>query len=685
MSPRVPRPDPHRVVTVTIVAVVLLSVGAVALTGGVPVTGTITLDATDGPAVALDTGSSQTQLATQSAFPDNNTVDVTASQGNATFSSAGNTSLDVVATELTGTRTRVTTVRAPSTSSATAVTVDPADKRAADVGVGIDAFAFRDATVGDGAAEFDVTAPTGGTIVLRDVGVSNTPVAGISASDEIVATGTVDASGTATLTIDNSTTASDVRLVTGAAPVIGAADPSNNAARSENFTLAVELTDADFARAVGDNLTVEFIDDRGDVTMDTDTLTSNGTATGQFTQSRLLGGPNSYFVNVTDQYGNAVTSQTFDFQAPDELIIRNESAPSTIVTTPNTSVSVTFFGDGQTIERTTSNGRVDMTGLPLDVTFTAQVDASGFVTRQTVVPSILEQQDVYLLPDGTNSVGIRFVLQDPTGQFATESTRVVVKKPITRNNQTEFDVIVSDVIGVGGYSTVLERDQRYLLEVRDTETGAVRSLGPYVSTQPEEVTLTISALDFENKEPQLGYEYSSTFENDTAPTVTFAFSSDDDVTVENLQLNITSQDGNLTLVDTSFSKPGTIKESAIVPSSVDTKGTVFVVEWSAEITRDGSTETVGATDLVGPGQLGVTIPQMSQPILSAISVLVLLMVGGLFSQANVAAGGIITSLTAGGLYLVGALPGAATGLLVATALVISIIAFARTNQQIAPQ
>jgi hypothetical protein len=59
------------VVLVTIVAVALLSGAAIAF-GGSPVNGTVTLNASDGPAVSVQFAS-QSQLDTTSPFPDNPT------------------------------------------------------------------------------------------------------------------------------------------------------------------------------------------------------------------------------------------------------------------------------------------------------------------------------------------------------------------------------------------------------------------------------------------------------------------------------------------------------------------------------------------------------------------------------------------------------------------------------------
>jgi hypothetical protein len=146
-------------------------------------------------------------------------------------------------------------------------------------------------------------------------------------------------------------------------------------------------------------------------------------------------------------------------------------------------------------------------------------------------------------------------------------------------------------------------------------------------------------------------------------------------------VNITERDGNITLLDTTFDSPGTITESRPIPNGTETDSATWVIEWSASI----GGQSVSGSEVVGPNTLGVRIPEMSQGVLNLISVLVVLMVGGLFSAANVSVGGIITALVAGGLFFVGAMPGAVSGLLVATALVIAIIAYARTNQEISPQ
>jgi hypothetical protein len=444
--------------------------------------------------------------------------------------------------------------------------------------------------------------------------------------------------------------------------------------------LSINASDADFGTSQGDSVNVTFYDASDGTQIGSDTLTANGTATTSW--SSVVGGTNQWYAVASDSYGNSVQSQTFSFQAPAKLELRNESDPDSIVTT-SASAEVTFFAGEQVITRTTTDGTIDMTGLPVDETFTVQVRADGFVTRQAVIESIVEQQEVYLLPDTVDSVESRFVLDDPTGQFAPSTTRVTVKKPITRNGTTVYRTVVADILGEGGYTTVLERDQRYLLEVKDTQTGNTRTLGPYVATTSETVTLRISALQFDSVEPDIGYSWGAEYLNQTDPAVKFSWGSQQNTTVEDLTVTITQKGGNKTVIlDETYLNPGTFTETAVIPSTVQNpNSSTWLVEWQATIDGD----TVRGSSVVGPSQLPVEMPGMSEDVMSMISVFVVLMVGGLFSTANVTVGGIITSLVAGGLWFTGALPDSISGLMIAAALFISIMAHARTNQEVSPR
>jgi hypothetical protein len=464
-------------------------------------------------------------------------------------------------------------------------------------------------------------------------------------------------------------------------PEIGSATPSSGDAVSESpVELSINVSDADFGTVQGDSVDVTFYDASDDSQIGTDTLSGNGTATANW--GTLEGGSNSWYAVASDSYGNQVTSQTFTFNAPSTLRLLNESNPDQLVTT-DSDVEVTFFSGDQVITRTTSDGTVDLSGLPADETFTVQVEASGYVTRQAVINGIVEQQNIYLLPESVQSVATRFTIDDPTGQFASSNTRIAVKKPITRNGSTEYEIVVSDIAGEGGYATILQQDQRYLLEVTNTENGNTRSLGPYVATEAQTVNLRIEALDFQFGSNEAGYQWDAAYENETEPAISFDWKTTT-ATAQTLDVTIRERGGDGTVIlDESYTEPDQVSELAIIGNSVENpQATTWLVEWEATL-ADGN--TVSGSAVAGPSKLPVEMPNVPDQVVSVLSILVILLVAGLFSAANVTVGAIVTSLTAGGLWFVGATPGAVTGGLVSLALFVAVIAHLRTNQQISPR
>ena len=381
--------------------------------------------------------------------------------------------------------------------------------------------------------------------------------------------------------------------------------------------------------------------------------------------------------------GTGTTEITLE-SGPSTLEIRDEINPDELVTT-NASVELQFFAEDDVITRTTDDGTIDMSGLPLDKSMTVQVVADGYVTRQAFIPSILEQQDVYVLPDDVDSVETTFQLNDRTGAFPQDRTRVLVEKPIDRDGETTYQVVVSDEIGVGDYSTILERDARYRLAVLNEDTDDRRVLGPYISTSAQTVELEVDGVAFDSGDTNIGYEWRADFQNETVPAIKFDFARTDAEEIRAFELTIESRDGEMTLLEEEYGTVDNINEVVDIPESVeDPESKTWVVEWEAEAVSDGDVEEISGGKVVGASQIDVEIPGMSDDVLSVISVLLILLVAGLFSSANVTVGGIVTSLTAGGLWFVGATPPEVSGILVGTGLFISVIAHLRTNQQVRP-
>ena len=383
----------------------------------------------------------------------------------------------------------------------------------------------------------------------------------------------------------------------------------------------------------------------------------------------------------------SIDSGSYEIQfekGPSEIDIRDESNPDELVEN-ETEVELQFFADDEVITRTTDDGRLDMSGLPLDKPMTVQVSADGYVTRQSFIPSILEQQDVYLLPDDVDSVETTFALNDRTGAFPSDNARVLVEKPIERDGSTSYEVVVSDEIGVADYSTLLERDSRYRLSVMNEETGDTRVLGPYIATSVKTVELEVDSVQFDSGDTDIGYEWRAKYENESSPAIRFDFERTDADEIRNLELKITTRDGEETLFEDSYGNVDSINEVVDIPEDVEDPDTeTWVVVWEAEAVNDEEVEEISGGQVVGADQMPIEVPGVDDDILNVVSVLLILLIAGLFSSANVTVGGIVTSLAAGALWFIGMTPPEVSGILIATGLFISVIAHLRTNQQVRP-
>ena len=475
-----------------------------------------------------------------------------------------------------------------------------------------------------------------------------------------------------TSTWDSSLTSDSVTFES-TAPKISNPNPADGGYTNDSSTveLGVDVSDPDFDTEQGDKVNVEFYDASDDSLIDSVTLTENDTASVNWDTPYL--GTNKWYVIAEDDYGATTETSVISFDTPHELEVRNETDPNSLVD-ENVEVKIRFFGSDDIITKTTTDGIVDMSGLPAEE-LVVQTEADGYHTRQTIIPSIFKQQTVYALPETTDTVSTRFVLDDATGEFTGEQTRVFVQKPITQDGETDYEVVVADEIGSGGYTTRLEQGQRYLIEVENVETGQTRNLGPYVASESETVTLDVGTLEFSFEDEDVGYrwhaEYVNVSEDETA--IDFVFESTDQE-IDELQWTITERGGDEEVIADEIELGTTfVNERYFVDD--DDNITTYVVEWQATI---GDEEIEGST-IVGPDQVPVGIPGVPDEVLHVVTVLLIFLVAGLFSAANVHIGAIVVSLLAGVFWFIGMLPGGVSGILIALALFISVIHMAHTK------
>lgn len=345
-------------------------------------------------------------------------------------------------------------------------------------------------------------------------------------------------------------------------------------------------------------------------------------------------------------------------------LVRNSSEPITL--------EVEFFGSDGTVEqRTTTTGVIDMTGLPADERFSVSVDAGDkYVQRQIIIENLLQYQTAYLLPQDASieTVEPRFLLQDPSNQFDTEQSEIVLERPIDEGNGTRYVPVAGDRVGLNGFDTILERDQRYRVTVTDPDSGSQRQLGEFTPTQSEQVTLTVADVEFDSVSQTDGLEWGASYQTveDGSDTVEFVFRDQFETQTVAYEIVERGNDSNVLATGTAS---GNVTISEPVPAGE--RETVWVVRFNA--TR-GNGETLSASRPVSTSRLPVG-PGLAGEWQVVVSMLTLFVVAGLFGAANPGVGGIAVAGTGGFLFFLGWLPDSTGGIMVALALFIAVLAY----------
>ena len=363
-------------------------------------------------------------------------------------------------------------------------------------------------------------------------------------------------------------------------------------------------------------------------------------------------------------------------EGPDTLFIRDLTTQALVNETESgdpLNVEVSFFGDDGAVERrNTTDGTIDMSGLPTDQRFAVTVDAGGnYTQRQAIIPSLLDQQTVWLLPDDPDipTVEPRFTIEDPSNQFDSQQSEIVLKRPLETDNGTRFVAVAGDRVGLNGFDPILERDQRYRVIVRDPTSGAQRELGEFTPTATEPVTLTVQDVVFDSSSDVEGVEWTARYTSvdQGGDEIEFIFRSKYDTQSVDYQIVERGNESNV-LLDASATGNVTVTEP--VPPSEE--GTVWRVKWTASTQDSG---TLSGSRVVSSSRLPVG-PALGDRWQTAIAMISLIVVAGLFGAANPGVGGIAVAGTGGVFFVLGWLPDSTGGLMVVLALFVAVLAYA---------
>lgn len=277
-------------------------------------------------------------------------------------------------------------------------------------------------------------------------------------------------------------------LIESRSPVIENSSLTPNTTATGQDSVPIELSanisDGDFPTNAGDSLTVDWVVD-GSVAKTT-TVNSNGTATASVSPNA---GTHEWHIEVTDEQGHTRSSNTASFLVPSKLRIYNESAPTDLV--KNVSVELRFYvgQDANLIEeRNTSDGVINMSGLPADEPFVVVANAENFSSRRIYVPRLIEEQKLFLLPKSADSVSPIFQLKDLTGRYSKSNTVLVIERALNGTYQT----VEADYFGASGEMTAeLRYNVRHRMRLINVQTGEEKPLGAYTPIASREQTLEV--------------------------------------------------------------------------------------------------------------------------------------------------------------------------------------------------
>ncbi|WP_396614119.1 Ig-like domain repeat protein (plasmid) [Haloferax sp. S1W] len=270
--------------------------------------------------------------------------------------------------------------------------------------------------------------------------------------------------------------------------ITGLSPPDAQELTTQEVTFSANVTDSDFAASDGDSLTVEFV--INDEVVATEVLSSNGTVSTTRDYTTAV----SWYVRVTDQYGNVVTSDERSLLAPDTIIIRNVTTGEPIGT--GAEVSAKMYSGELIFEKNTSSSAIDLVDVPSDRGYIIEVSAEGYHTRTTALESVYDQADIYLLSKNQTSSYQEMTLKDLTGEFEGRQTILYIERPVEVNDTLKWEVVAGDYFGSDSiFKTTLEKDQRYRLVI-ENDDGDRRELGSYIAAVNNSATLEVGQIQW---------------------------------------------------------------------------------------------------------------------------------------------------------------------------------------------
>ena len=332
-------------------------------------------------------------------------------------------------------------------------------------------------------------------------------------------------------------------------------------------------------------------------------------------------------------------------ELPSELSIRDVTDGSVINDT-ETGVSLTPVDATEpSTEQTTDDGRINMTGLPIDTRFAADfAPEDNYFDREIRLPARINQQPAYLLPDdgSTASVSPRLTVDDETGRFNEEASTVRLQRPVPTESGTEYRTVAGDRLGADGFSTALQRNQRYRVIIVDPTAGQthVTTVTPRTN---EPTAVPIKDVQYGTTESISGINISTAYRRPERG--------------DRLAVNLS----NVQSADLSLSEVGN-RSNVVLDESYEqnVSADIPVPEETAESNWNADYEATSTNDAMISGRQAISNPtrqERREDVARAIlSILLVVVLGSIAMRVTPALGGAVIVITAGLLWIAGWMP-----------------------------
>ena len=231
------------------------------------------------------------------------------------------------------------------------------------------------------------------------------------------------------------------------------------------------------------------------------------------------------------------TNQAVAIEPLGILYIRNE-VPEPHYPINTTTVIVKFYPEGgssgtgafQIVEKATTNGQIDLTGLPILGTFEVIAQAPGYHNRTALIRNLGLQNTMFMLNKTADVTNVHFKIDDQTGSFCPDcGVSIFIKRAINvtsydATNSTGWAWMTMAGMNMGNsmtFNSTLNTNERYDI-ILQNDQGDVRSMGGYVPTWDNPATAQYpQVLQVQNADVAFnrddGFEWNATF-NATDPS-----------------------------------------------------------------------------------------------------------------------------------------------------------------------